>query len=143
MPIRKANAEWKGTLRDGQGQIAVESGAFKGPYSFRTRFEDGKEGTNPEELIGGAHAGCFSMALSGALTAAGHPPTRIATQASVHIEKGADGFRITRIDLVTEGEVPGIDAAQFSEFAHKAKEGCPVSRALAATEITLSATLKT
>jgi lipoyl-dependent peroxiredoxin len=137
MAIRRANAEWKGNLREGTGTIALESGAFRGPYSFKTRFEGDKAGTNPEELIGGAHAGCFSMALGAALTQAGHPPTRIATEAAVHIDKVGDGFKITKIELRTEGQVPGIDEAQFKEFAQKAKEGCPVSRALAGTEITL------
>ena len=139
MAIRKANAEWKGNLREGQGRIELESGAFKGPYSFRTRFEGAKEGTNPEELIGGAHAACFSMALGAALTQAGHPPTRIATEASVHIDKVGDAFKITKIELKTEGQVPGIDEATFVDTAKKAKENCPVSRALAGTDITLQA----
>jgi osmotically inducible protein OsmC len=139
MAIRRANAEWKGNLREGQGTIALESGAFKGPYSFRTRFEGAKEGTNPEELIGGAHAACFSMALGAALTQSGHPPTRIATEAAVHIDKVGDGFKITKIELKTEGQVPGIDEATFKATAQKAKESCPVSRALTGTEITLDA----
>src|SRR5262249_32813697 len=120
--IRKAHAEWKGSLREGNGTMSVGSGAFTGSYSFPSRFENG-EGTNPEELIGAAHAGCFSMALSAALSQAGHAPSRITTDAQVHIERGADGFRITRIDLKTEGIVHGIDEATFRETAQKAKEG--------------------
>jgi osmotically inducible protein OsmC len=120
--------------------MRLGSGAFEGPYSFASRFEDGS-GTNPEELIGAAHAGCFSMALSGALTRAGHPPTRIHTSAKVHIDRGEAGFSITRIELQTEAEVPGIDDETFQTEAQGAKAGCPVSRALAGTEITLDAKL--
>ncbi len=129
MPIRKAQAEWKGGLRDGAGEVALESGAFRGPYSFKSRFETGS-GTNPEELLGAAHAGCFSMALAAALQQAGHAPTRIRTEAAVKIDKVGDGFQITRIDLRTEGQVPGIDEATFRKFAEGAKAGCPVSKAL-------------
>ena len=138
MPARRAEAEWRGDLKTGKGNLKVGSGAFELPYTFRDRFEDGK-GTNPEELIGAAHAGCFSMALSADLTGAGHPPDRIHTTATVTIEKAADGFAITRIDLVTEGKVPGIDAAEFQRRAEGAKKGCPVSKALAGTQITLKA----
>jgi lipoyl-dependent peroxiredoxin len=140
MPVRKADAVWEGDIRGGNGKVSLGSGAFEGRYSFGSRFEEGA-GTNPEELIGAAHAGCFSMALSGGLGRGGHTPKRIATTAKVHIEKVGEGFSITRIELDTQAEVPGIDDATFQEFAKKAKEGCPVSRALAGTEITLNAKL--
>ena len=140
MPVRKADAVWEGDIRGGNGKVSLGSGAFEGRYSFGSRFEEGA-GTNPEELIGAAHAGCFSMALSGGLGRGGHTPKRIATTAKVHIEKVGEGFSITRIELDTQAEVPGIDDATFQEFARKAKEGCPVSRALAGTEITLNAKL--
>ena len=140
MPVRKADAVWEGDIRGGNGKVSLGSGAFEGRYSFGSRFEEGA-GTNPEELIGAAHAGCFSMALSGGLGRGGHTPKRIATTAKVHIEKVGEGFSITKIELDTQAEVPGIDDATFQEFAKKAKEGCPVSRALAGTEITLNAKL--
>ena len=140
MPVRKADAVWEGDIRGGNGKVSLGSGAFEGRYSFGSRFEEGA-GTNPEELIGAAHAGCFSMALSGGLGRGGHTPKRIATTAKVHIEKVGEGFAITRIELDTQAEVPGIDDATFQEFARKAKEGCPVSKALAGTEITLNAKL--
>jgi lipoyl-dependent peroxiredoxin len=140
MPVRKADAVWEGDIRGGNGKVSLGSGAFEGRYSFGSRFEEGA-GTNPEELIGAAHAGCFSMALSGGLGRGGHTPKRIATTAKVHIEKVGEGFTITRIELDTQAEVPGIDDATFQDFAKKAKEGCPVSRALAGTEITLNAKL--
>ncbi len=140
MPIRSAEAEWKGTVQDGQGTVKLGSGAFEGKYSFKSRFEDGA-GTNPEELIGAAHAGCFSMALSAQLGRAGFKPTRIHTTAKVHLEKSADGFAIPRIDLETEAEVPGIDDKAFQEQADAAKKGCPVSKVLAGAEIHLSAKL--
>jgi len=138
--IRSSKAEWKGTLKEGAGKMAFGSGAYEGAYSFPSRFENG-EGTNPEELIGAAHAGCFSMALSGVLGRAGATPTRIATEAQVHLEKVGEGFGITKIHLVTEAEVPGLDAAAFKEHAEAAKKGCPVSKALQGVEITLDATL--
>ena len=141
MPSRKAEAEWKGTLREGSGQFKSQSGAISGSYSFLTRFENAP-GTNPEELIGAAHAACFSMALSAGLTKAGHAPTRIHTTANVHLEKVGEGFGITRIELDTEGEVPGIDAATFQREAEGAKTNCPVSKALAGVQISLRATLK-
>ena len=141
MPSRKAEAEWKGTLREGSGQFKSQSGAISGSYSFLTRFENAS-GTNPEELIGAAHAACFSMALSAGLTKAGHPPTRVQTTANVHLEKVGEGFGITRIELETEGEVPGIDAATFQREAEGAKANCPVSKALAGVQISLRATLK-
>lgn len=140
MIVRSANAEWTGGLKDGSGRVALGSGAFEGQYSFTTRFEDGK-GTNPEELIGAAHAACFSMALSAALGRAGYTPQRVATTAKVQMEKQEAGFRITRIALTTEASVPGIDEAAFQEQAQGAKEGCPVSQALKAVEITLDAKL--
>ncbi|HSP32910.1 MAG TPA: OsmC family protein [Thermoanaerobaculia bacterium] len=140
MPVRKAEAEWRGGLRDGKGSIKAESGALNGQYSFGTRFENGT-GTNPEELIAAAHAGCFSMALSAALEKAGHPAKRVHTTAAVRLDKVGDGFGITKIDLTCEAEVPGVDNAAFQETAKGAKQNCPVSKALSAVEITLSARL--
>jgi len=140
MPIRKANAVWEGNLPKGKGTISFGSGAFEGAYSFGSRFE-GAVGTNPEELIAAAHAGCFSMALSHGLAMAGHIPTSVKTSAKVHLDKVGDGFKITTIELITEGVVPGINEATFLKFAEDAKVNCPVSQALAATEITLTATL--
>lgn len=140
MPVRKAEAQWEGTLQDGKGQMRFGSGAFEGAYSFSSRFEEGT-GTNPEELLAAAHAGCFSMALAGALGRADHPPTRVSTTADVHLNKTDEGFRIQRIDLHTEAEVPGIDDAAFQEIATATKSGCPVSVLLAAAEITLDAKL--
>ncbi len=141
MPIRRAQAQWKGTLKEGQGTLNVASGAFEGSYSFGTRFGD-VPGTNPEELIGAAHAGCFSMALSKLLADAGHPPEKIDTEAKVHLEQQADGFAITRIELKTRGTVPGMSSAAFSEQAEAAKKGCPVSKALAGVDISLDAALQ-
>jgi osmotically inducible protein OsmC len=140
MPVRKANAVWEGSIREGQGQVSLGSGSFEGRYSFGSRFEDAK-GTNPEELIGAAHAGCFSMALSGALGRAGITPRRIATAARVHVDKVGDGFAITLIELDCDAEIPGIDDAKFQEIANAAKTNCPVSKALAGTEIRLTARL--
>jgi len=140
MPDRHAEAEWDGNLREGRGRLKVESGAFQGPYSFRDRFEDGK-GTNPEELLGAAHAGCFSMALAAGLTASGKPPSHIHTTATVRLEREGEGFAITKIDLATEASVPGITPAEFQAQAQKAKTGCPVSKALAGSAITLTARL--
>ena len=140
MPVRKADAVWEGTLKEGHGKVDLGSGAYSGPYSFASRFQDGK-GTNPEELIRAAHAGCYSMALSASLERAGHPVRRVATTAKVHLEVGGDGPRISRIELTTEGDVPGIDDAAFQQQAKQAKENCPVSKALAGTEITLEARL--
>jgi osmotically inducible protein OsmC len=136
---RKAEARWEGDLRGGRGRIKLGSGAFEGNYSFGTRFE-GAPGTNPEELLGAAHAGCFSMALSLFLGNAGHPPTKIETAATVHLNKVGDGFSITGIDLATRGLVPGISAAEFQRMAEDAKANCIVSKALA-VPITLTATL--
>ena len=122
MSVRKAEAEWKGNLNSGSGRMKLGSGAFEGPYSFVSRFKDGP-GTNPEELIGAAHAGCFSMALSHMLAEAGHIPDVVHTTAKVHIDKVEDGFKITTIELQTEGKVPGIDEKTFQEKAAAAKEG--------------------
>jgi len=138
---RSASAVWDGGLKDGKGQISTQSGTLKDTqYSFSTRFENGV-GTNPEELIAAAHAGCFSMALSGQLTGAEMPPTSIETTAVVTLEKTDAGFTVTKIHLTTKATVPGIDKATFDELATKAKEGCPISRLLKAAEITLDATL--
>jgi osmotically inducible protein OsmC len=141
MPIRKAEAEWKGNLAQGGGRLKVGSGAFDGPYSFKSRFEEGQSATNPEELIGAAHAGCFTMALTAQLSRAGITPTRIHTGAKVKLEKVGEAFAITQIDLETEAEVPGIDDATFQKYALEAKQNCPVSKALAGTQIHLSAKL--
>lgn len=142
MAVHGASAEWKGTLKGGAGTMRLGSGAFDGPYSFVSRFETGP-GTNPEELIGAAHAGCFSMALAAALERAGHAPTSIRTTSKVHLGASEAGPTITQIDLAVEGEVPGLDQAAFQQFAEGAKTGCIVSRALAGVKtITLAATLK-
>jgi lipoyl-dependent peroxiredoxin len=143
MPARKASAHWEGSLREGSGTMSLGSGAFEGQYGFRSRFEDGP-GTNPEELIGAAHAGCFSMAFALMLSEAGHVPDAIDTQATVHIgPDGSGGFAISKIELVTRGKVPGIAEDEFRQIADQAKAGCPVSRALAAVpEITLELTLE-
>jgi lipoyl-dependent peroxiredoxin len=141
MPVRSARAEWNGDLKSGNGTMKLGSGAWEGSYSFPSRFEEGT-GSNPEELIGAAHAGCFSMALSGGLSKAGFQARRIQTEARVHLQKGDDGFKIARVELTTEAEVPGIEEKTFQEEAAKAKAGCPVSKALAGVQIDLQATLK-
>ena len=140
MAVRKAIAVWEGNLVNGKGTVEVESGLFKSPYSFQTRFGDEK-GTNPEELIGAAHASCYSMALSFMLEQKGYKPVRISTEANVHIDKVGDGFKITKILLITRGKVPEIDEETFLKYANEAKAGCPVSQALAATPIELDASL--
>jgi len=140
MPVRKAEAIWEGTLMKGKGTMKFGSGAFEGAYTFKSRFADGT-GTNPEELIGAAHAGCFSMALSMLLEQAGFPPERIETSARVHIDKVGEGFKITEIDLETAGKVPGMDESAFIKQAEEAKKGCPVSQALAGVKINLKAAL--
>ncbi|NIM93886.1 MAG: OsmC family peroxiredoxin [Anaerolineales bacterium] len=140
MIIRNAEAVWEGNLKDGKGIVKLGSGAYEGPYSYHSRFEEGT-GTNPEELIGAAHAGCFSMALSADLSRAGFPPNRIHTTAKVHFEKLEVGFTIVQIDLHTEVDVPGLDQQQFVRIANGAKENCPVSRVLKGTEINLEAKL--
>ena len=140
MPVRRANAEWKGDLAAGTGTVSTESGALDGGYSFPSRFETG-DGTNPEELIGAAHAACFSMALSARLAGAGYTPESVRTEAGVHLVKGEGGFSITRIDLDCVARVPGIGEEAFQEEAQAAKGGCPVSGALAAVDIHLDARL--
>ena len=140
MAIRSAEAEWKGSVAEGGGTVRLGSGAFQGNFDVKSRMEEGA-GTNPEELIAAAHAGCFSMALSALLSAAGTPPDRIHTVARVQLIKRPEGFVIPRIDLECEGDVPGIDADAFAKASQTAKETCPVSKALAGTEIHLTATL--
>jgi osmotically inducible protein OsmC len=137
MAIRESSAIWKGSLTEGSGSMRLGSGAYEGAFSRASRFEDGP-GTNPEELIGAAHAGCFSMYLSLILSKAGHVPTRIDTTAKVHL---GEGPKITLIELSTVGEVSGIDEKTFTEFAEQAKKGCPVSQALAAVDMNLKARL--
>ena len=138
---RKASAEWNGSLKDGNGVISTESGLLnKAQYSFSTRFENGA-GTNPEELIAAAHAGCFSMALSAQLTTAGTPPARVATTATVTLEKKEPGFTVTNVHLDVTASVPGATEAGFQEAAGNAKKGCPISRLLN-TEITMTARLE-
>ncbi|MBA3262862.1 MAG: OsmC family protein [Thermoleophilaceae bacterium] len=133
MPKRTADARWEGSLKEGQGTMRMASGAYEGPYSFQSRFEDG-DGTNPEELIAAAHAGCFSMALSGDLGRAGHEPESVETTATVSFEVGDAGARIARIDLDTRASVPGIEDEEFQRVAEGAKQNCPVSKALAGVE---------
>jgi osmotically inducible protein OsmC len=137
MTTRTSSAEWKGTLKEGSGTMKVGSGAYEGPFTHASRFATGP-GTNPEELIGAAHAGCFSMFLSALLTKEGFTPTRIATTATVHL---TDGPTISLIELVTEAEVPGVSNEVFQEKAAAAKAGCPVSKVLAGAEIRLTAKL--
>jgi len=137
MTTRTSSAEWKGTLKAGAGTMKLASGAYEGPYTFASRFESGK-GTNPEELIGAAHAGCYSMFLSALLSNAGFTPTRIATTATVHLTEGPT---ISLIELNTEAEVPGLSEDAFQEKAVEAKAKCPVSKVLTGAEIKLTATL--
>ena len=137
MVVRTSTAEWRGRVPDGSGTVSLGSGAFEGAYSYGSRFED-QAGTNPEELLGAAHASCFTMALSLLLTQAGFSATRIKTMAKVEIARLTDGFAITGIELVTEGEVPGLDATTFAAHAQDAKPTCPVSKALAGGDITLT-----
>jgi osmotically inducible protein OsmC len=142
MPTRTATAAWQGETKRGGGTISLGSGAFEGPYNFSGRFENGT-GTNPEELLGAAHAGCFTMALSLVLTNAGTPPESLNTEAKVTIDAVEGGFEITKIALMLRGKVPGVDDAAFQEAAQAAKGACPLSKALAAVkEITLDATLE-
>jgi lipoyl-dependent peroxiredoxin len=133
MPKRRAEARWDGSLQDGNGTMRMASGAYEGPYSFQSRFQEG-DGTNPEELIAAAHAGCFSMALSGELGRAGHTAESVETNATVHLDKVGEGFGITRIELDTRARVPGVSEDEFQRVAEAAKEGCPVSQALGAVE---------
>mgnify|MGYP000069203540 CR=1 FL=1 len=140
MPTRNADAVWTGNLLEGKGQISLGSNAFSGSYDWRGRSGDGA-GTNPEELLAAAHAGCFSMALSAELSKAGHPPKQIQTVAKVTFDKQGEGFAVTGIALTTQADVPGIDDATFQKFATGAKENCPISKAISATPITLDAKL--
>jgi osmotically inducible protein OsmC len=140
MPARSASAVWQGDLKSGKGTMRLGSGAFEGQFSFASRFEEGT-GTNPEELAGAAHAGCFSMAFSNELSKAGFVPTRVATTAKVHLEKGEAGFSITHIDLDCEAAVPGIPDAKFQEVAAAAKKGCPISKLFTGAQINLDAKL--
>jgi len=139
MPTRSSRAQWSGDLKGGRGTMTVGNGAWEGPYSFRSRFEEG-EGTNPEELLAAAHAGCYSMALSNILAQAGHPPEAVRTRADVHLELGEAGAHIPRVDLHLEAEVPGIGEDEFLEHAEAAKKGCPVSKLFNA-DISLDAKL--
>lgn len=141
MITRKANAKWDGGLKGGKGNVELGSGAYSGQYSFNSRFEEGK-GTNPEELIAAAHAGCFSMALSAELEKGGFKPKSVSTEAKVKLEKVGEGFKITQILLKTVAEIPDIENSEFQKHAESAKKGCPVSQALAATDIKLEAELK-
>jgi osmotically inducible protein OsmC len=140
MPVRTADAKWDGSLTEGSGRMAFGGGAFEGQYSFGSRFEEG-EGTNPEELIAAAHAGCFSMQLAGVLSKAGHDPDSVRTTAKISLDKDGDGFSITRSDLETEVSVSGLENDEFQQHADEAKRICPVSRALGAIEIGLEAKL--
>jgi osmotically inducible protein OsmC len=138
--MRQSEAKWEGDLKSGKGVMKLGSGAYEGPYTFVSRFESGP-GTNPEELIAAAHAGCFSMAFSNRLAQAGFVAKRVHTVAKVHLEKGEAGFGIPKIELICEGDVPNIDEAKFLAEAEEAKKGCPISKLLAAAEITLNAKL--
>ncbi len=140
MPIRNATAVWHGNLFEGKGDMKFGSGAFEGQYSFKSRFEEGT-GTNPEELIGAAHAGCFSMAFSATLAEKGFKPEMVQTEANVHLDKVGDGFTITTVVLNMEAQVPDIDEDKFQSLAEDARKNCPVSRALAGVEIKLNAKL--
>lgn len=141
MPIRTASARWLGTLTEGSGTLHTGKGGLEGNYSFASRFEEG-EGTNPEELVGAAHAGCFSMALSKVLADAGFAPTSVQTSAQVHLNRTDAGMTVTRIHLDTIGAVPGLDEAEFVKHAETAKATCPISRLLApGVEITMDAKL--
>jgi lipoyl-dependent peroxiredoxin len=137
MAIRESKAVWKGDLNDGKGTVSLGSGAFNGEYTKASRFEEGP-GTNPEELIGAAHAGCFSMYLAAILADAGYVPQNISTSAKVHLGAGP---KIRLIELASVGTVPDIGESIFLDFAEKAKAGCPVSQALASVEIKLQAEL--
>ena len=142
--IRTSTAVWRGDALHGKGELNTQSGVFNGqPYSFQTRFqsEDGKAGTNPEELLGAAHAGCFAMATSFALSEAGHPPEELRVSAGVDLQKVEGGFAIKNIALTLEARVPGLSDAKFQAIAEAAKNGCPLSKALSATPMTLSAKL--
>jgi osmotically inducible protein OsmC len=139
---RHAEVTWQGSDAEGGGRFEFGSRAFEGPFTLRNRVEEVERGTNPEELIAAAEAGCFTMSLANLLTDEGHPPTDLRTVARVRLEQTAEGFRITRISLKTMGDVPGVDPEAFAALAQRAKETCPVSLALAGTEITLQATMQ-
>jgi osmotically inducible protein OsmC len=138
---RRSRAAWEGRVDEGAGSIALGSGAFEGEYSLRGRTEEGQRTTNPEELIGAALAGCYTMSLANLLTEQDRPATRLDTTATVYLEQGEDGFAIPRIDLETTGEVPGVEAPEFQQLAEQAERGCPVSKVLRAAEISVRATL--
>jgi osmotically inducible protein OsmC len=138
MAVRKADAVWEGTLKEGSGTMKFAN--YEGPYTFASRFEEGK-GTNPEELLGASHAGCYSMFLAAQLTAAGYPPNSVKATATVHLGRDDSGPLITLIELNVTADVPGVDDQTFADLAEKSKAGCPISRALAATEISLNAML--
>ncbi|HEY7121402.1 MAG TPA: OsmC family protein [Solirubrobacterales bacterium] len=140
MPTRSSSAQWSGNLARGSGTMSLGSGAFEGSYSFASRFEDG-DGTNPEELIAAAHAGCFSMQLAALLSQAGHEPESVQTTAVIHLDKDDGGFSITRSDLSTEVKADGLDDAELQKHAEEAEKVCPVSRALGAIEIGMEAKL--
>jgi osmotically inducible protein OsmC len=140
--VRTAHASWQGTVPEGSGKIGVGSGAFDGTFTLRSRIDEGVHSTNPEELIGAGHAGCFTMSLANLMSEAGHPPNKVDTTARVHLEELDLGFRITKIELDTVGDVDGMDQATFVSLAKQAKTTCPVSLALTGTEITLKAKLK-
>jgi lipoyl-dependent peroxiredoxin len=139
---RSATASWQGTVPEGGGRIGLHSGAYEGAFTLRNRVEDVEKGTNPEELIAAAEAGCFTMSLASLLSEAGSPPRDLETTVSVRLEQKQEGFRITRISVSAVGDVPGVDAATFLALAEQAKATCPVSLALAGTEITLEASLQ-
>ena len=142
MPTRTASAHWSGSLSDGTGSVSTETGALSDvPYSFNSRFKGEGAGTNPEELLGAAHAGCYTMQLSHMLAEAGHPPQRAETTAKVHLEQVEGGFSIPKIDLVLSADVPGISDDEFQRIAKEASTSCPLSKVLKAAEITLDATL--
>jgi osmotically inducible protein OsmC len=141
MPSRKSSAIWEGNLKNGKGSMEVGDGVFTGNYSFGSRFEE-EAGTNPEELIAAALAGCFSMALAGELGNGGFTPQKIQTSARLQLDKMENGFKISKIELTTRGKVEGITAQKFSEFVEKAKVNCPVSRALKGVEITAQSNLE-
>lgn len=140
MPTRTSTADWTGTLKEGHGHMKFGGGAYEGAYTWASRFSDGG-GTNPEELLAAAHAGCFAMALSGDLVKAGFTPTAIRTNAEVHIEQVDGKWTINLIELTVGAEVPGIDDGAFQKIAAGTKDGCPVSRALKSVKVTLDATL--
>jgi osmotically inducible protein OsmC len=139
---RHAEASWQGTVPEGGGRIGLGSGAYEGAFTLRNRIEDVERGTNPEELMAAAEAGCFTMSLADLLSEAGSPPNDLRTTVRVRLEQKQEGFRITRISVTTVGDVPGVDAERFAALAEQAKATCPVSLALAGTEITVEASLQ-